>query len=101
MVCDPSNQNAQQILYLFTTIIKSFEEYQAGLPQEQIFYVSRVVENRFVDAVYSILLILKTVDTDPRENQGGAIIYPLGMKRLRALEFLKALILTKVKMSHM
>lgn len=64
-------------------------------------YVSDVVGNRFVDVVYSILLVLRTVDTDPRENQGGAIIYPLGMKRLRALEFLKALITTKVKLAEM
>jgi hypothetical protein len=41
------------------------------------------------------MLVLKTYDGQTVETQGGYLVRPLGLKKLRALEFLHSLLGTK------
>jgi len=101
LMTDPYNENVAYIYKLFRTFIKSFEFFMGQIDQEKFKLVSEFVVRNFVNVVYNTMLVLKTYDGQNLETQGGYFIRPLGLKKLRALEFLQGLLGTKNRITQM
>lgn len=100
LMLDPYNENIAYIFKIFNAFIKSLEIHMGQIEQEKIRQVSEFVLKHFSDVVYTTLLILKSYDGQQVENQAGMTIRPLGMKKLRAMEFLFQLLGIKNRISQ-
>jgi len=100
LMLDPYNENIAYIFKIFNAFILSLVIHMGQIEQEKIKQVSDFVLKNFQDVVYTTLLILKAYDGQTVENQAGLMIRPLGMKKLRALEFLLHLIGIKNRISQ-
>ena len=90
---EPSNENNTYGLHVFSCIIKQFQEYANELAPELSGCFKQMIADRFLDITYSVLIILNkggmTLKEERVMNQSGVEVRPIGLRRMRALEFLK------------
>ena len=95
-IIDPENTNIQYVLSLTTTIIKHFQEFKAHLLPKSIEEGTILLTEAFPDVLYSVILLLKSSDnSETVETASGNYVRHLGMKRIKALDFLLILIQSK------
>lgn len=87
---DTRNTNQGYALNILTTLIKEFPDYErqigAGLAQE----FQMTIGNSFLDITYgAVMTIRSSSDIESYVNQAGLTIKRLGIRKLRALEFIK------------
>lgn len=99
--CDMNNINQAYALNVLASILKEFTNFENKKDSEVFEEFKILISKSFLDVTYSCLMLLRGSDiqigeviVEERENQAGVIYKRFGHKRMRALELLKAIILT-------
>ncbi len=94
-MCDLTNYNQGYALHMFTNLIELFGKHQGNneVSEEMRDDFTATLKIQFKDITYSILSTIHSnvvsYENEEMENQAGVTIRRLGIRRLRAIEFLK------------
>ncbi len=99
--CDLKNLNQAFALNVLASILKEFSNFEGKKDSEVLDEFKSLMQKSFLDVTYSCLMLLRGSDNqigeepaEARENQAGVVYKRFGAKRMRALELLKAIIVT-------